>query len=216
MKLDMFVRTVALPGAAVLSLAAASQAGIVYGFDYCVTNNNPVDVQTGTAQLTVEVSDAGAAGVEFTFRNGGPGACSITDLYWDDGTLLALGSITSGPGTEFEPLASPQNLPGGANATPPFEVTAGFSADASGPAQLNGVNPGEFVTVRYLLQGSQTYAHVIDDLATGALRIGIHVQGFAGGGSEGFINGGTPVPAPAGAVAVLGAIGLGAARRRRR
>jgi hypothetical protein len=50
--------------------------------------------------------------------------------------------------------------------------------------------------------------NVYADLESGALRIGIHVQGFASEGSESFING-EKVPAP-GAL-LLGLLGLSAA-----
>lgn len=208
--------TSVLAAAAVVGFAAApaAYAGPVYGFNQCVTNNRPGDVAIGFAQMTVELNMSGT-GVDFTFRNSGPLASSITDLYWDDGSLLALGLITDGPGTDFGTPASPPDLPGGQNANPPFQTTAGFSADSNPPAQPNGVNPGEFVTVHFSLQAGRSTGDVISELASGELRIGIHVQGYASGGSEAFINNPNPVPAPAG-VSALALAGLAAARRRRR
>jgi hypothetical protein len=48
-------------------------------------------------------------------------------------------------GVDFAPGASPPNLPGG-NA-PAFSFDANFSADSTPPAQPNGVNPGEFLSM---------------------------------------------------------------------
>jgi len=56
---------------------------------------------------------------------------------------------------------------------------------------------------------------VLGELADGTLRIGIHVQGFATGGSESFVNVPLPEPATFGLLA-LGAVALVAARARRR
>ena len=61
------------------------------------------------------------------------------------------------------------------------------------------------------LQLGGTYADVLSELASGALRIGIHVQGFASTGSESLIN--TPEPGTA-LLLALGLGGLAAGRRR--
>jgi hypothetical protein len=88
--------------------------------------------------------------------------------------------------------------------------------------QPNGVNPGEFLTVIWSLLGGVTYSDVIAALnlggdQSGSLRIGIHVQGFANGGSESFVNATpTPVPVPAAGLLLMGALGaLTVARRRK-
>jgi hypothetical protein len=129
--------------------------------------------------------------VSFGFYNTGPAASSITDIYFDDGSLLGIASIIPGSvGVDFSQYASPPELPAAQDCVPPFETTAGFLADSNPPAQPNGVNPGEWVKIVFFLQGSQVFADVINELSTGALRIGIHVQGFASGGSETFINDG--------------------------
>lgn len=194
----------------------ANAASTTIGF-YCITNNSPTNCGIGEAQLTVTVSDPAAGQVLFHFKNlAGGSASSITDVYFDDGTLLGIASLTNGPGVSFAQDATPPNLPGGSSISPPFEVTAGFLADSNPPVQPNGVNPGEWLKILFNLQSGGTYNDVISELADGRLRIGIHVQGFANGGSESFVN--NPVPIPA-AVWLFGSglLGLaGIARRRKK
>jgi hypothetical protein len=202
-----------------LTLAAGTMgyAGPTYNFA-CITNTSAVNAATGEAQLLVEVlPDLDPTKVEFHFTNTGPAACSITDIYFDDGTLLGIASIISGPGVSFASPATPANLPGGASITPAFVATAGFSADSDAPVEHNGVNPGEYMGIVFNLQSGGTYADVLSELASGELRIGLHVQAFDNGGSESFVNTpNTPVPAP-GAI-LLGTLGAGLVgwlRRRR-
>jgi hypothetical protein len=191
--------------------AGTTHAAVTYGFGG-ITNNSATNTANGEAQLFVDVAAVGAAQVSFTFRNVGPHAMSITDVYFDDGTLLGIASITNMSGVDFSQGASPPNLPGGNTLSPPFSTTAGFLADSDPPAQPNGVNPGEQLVITFDLIGGMTFADTITALDTPGdhLRIGIHVQGYADGGSESFVN----VPAP-GALALLGLGGLAATRRRR-
>ncbi len=207
-----------------------ASAGYVYRFTG-VTNNNATNTAAGAAQLTVDVSDAGTVviggntvhRVAFKFLNNGPSAMSITDLYFDDGTLLGIASITNGPGVSFSVGGSPPNLPGG-NAIN-FHTSAGFLADSDPPVQANGVNPGEWVRVTFNLINGKTYSDTLAAMQlslnnpgvdmTNGLRIGIHVQGFSGGGSESFVNGApiTPAPAPTGLALVLSALPVLGLRR---
>lgn len=160
--------------------------------------------------MTVDVTDPGGSQIDFTFKNVGAAASSITDVYWDDGSLLGIFSITNTPGlVEFSSPATPGNPPGGNDADPDFNATAGFSADSDPPAQPLGVNPGETLLVRFNLIGGQTFADAISELNANTLRIGIHVQGFASGGSESFI---TPEPGTFGLLS-CGLLALAAARR---
>ena len=195
-----------LLGCCVLGVfAGGAAADMTLGF-FNITNNIAGDALIGEQQLFVDISDAGGSQALFTFRNVGPLASSITDVYFDDGALLGIASIdNSDPGVEFSQLAAPPNLPGGAAMSPAFQTTAGFSADSDAPVMPNGVGPGEYVGILFNLKNATTFDDVIADLTDGSLRIGIHVQGFATGGSESFVN--VPVPAP-GALA-LGALGLG-------
>jgi len=189
--------------AIVCGFIAAPTMADLYGFR-SITNNNAANAATGEVQLSVDVTATGINQVSFEFMNAGPLPSSITDVYFDNGALLNMASIINGPGVDFEQYASPGNLPGGNGID--FETTAGLSADSRPPTQPNGVNPGEWVKIIFDLQDGMNFGHVTSQLGTGELRIGIHVQGFADGGSESFVN---VVPAPA--AVLFGMLGLGAA-----
>ena len=219
MKCRLGVLSKGLALGVMLALAANSSAwanSMTYGFD-CISDNNIADCTTGESQLTVTVlddtmsSDVNAGQVGFLFENSGPNASSITDVYFEDGTLLGIASIVDdGIDVAFSQNASPGDLPSGNDASPPFSATAGFTADSDPPAQPKGVNPGEELLIVFDLIGGQTWQDTIDALATdpnleGSLRIGIHVQGFDGGGSESFVNG-PPVPEPT--TMLLSSLGL--------
>jgi hypothetical protein len=209
-RLRLLVLLVAV-SAILTTLAAADTVS----FGPCITNNNVVDCNTN-AQYTVIVTAVGSAQVSFQFLNSGPAPSSITDIYFDDGSLLGIATITNGTGTSFSQGASPGDLPGGNSISPAFVTTAGFLADSDPPAQPNGVNPGESVTIIFDLQSGQTFSDVQSELSSGALRIGIHVQGFTGGGSESFVNGPpvTPQPIPEPATVLLLGTGLAGAATR--
>jgi len=205
---------------------AAQASTASYSF-YCITNTSPTNCSTGANQLSVDVSSTiNPNQVLFTFKNTGAAPSSITDVYFDDGTLLGIASITSSAGVSFSQDASPPNLPGGGSMTPQFQTTAGFLADSNTPVSINGVNPNEWLSILFNLQSSQTYANVLAALDSnhlnqaGDLRIGIHVQSFGNGDSESFVNDpGLPpqiVPIPAAAWLLgSGLIGLvGVARRK--
>ena len=191
---------------------------LLLGFEN-ITNNEPANAAIGEAQLFVDVTDTGLGvnQVLFTFFNTGPDASSICDVYFDDGTLLGIASIdNSSSGVSFSQFAKPGELPGANNVTPPFETIAGFSADSDSPVQPNGVNPGEYLGILFDLQTGGIFSDVITELASGELRIGIHVQGFSDGGSESFINDPPPTNTPEPATMLLvgsGLIGLASFRK---
>lgn len=200
----------------VLVFCCTAQAGPIFLFDN-ISGNSAIDAATGEAQLFVEVIDLGGGQTLFDFFNTGPLASSITDIYFDDGPLLSIAVIDdSDPGVSFSLGASPGNLPSANNASPPFVATIAFSTESNPPAQPNGINPGESLGITFDLIVSNTFDDVITALLDGSLRIGIHVQGFAGGGSESFVNDGI-IPAPSAIVLCgLGTAFVGWLRRSRR
>lgn len=194
MKIPSFLRSLAAVSALTLGLIGASQAQN-YSFS-CVSGNSTTNCATGQAQLGMTLTQ-GSGFVDFRFTNTGLQASSITDIYWDwaDGEALfdgSVGTITSSNGVSFNWGANPANLPSGGSLTPRFSADLG--ADSNSPTQPNGVNPGEWVSFRFLTGVTSTAT----DLLNGDLRIGLHVQGFSNGGSESFVNGGTtPIASPA-------------------
>ena len=194
---------------------AGSVQAVIVPF-YGITNDNPDNIAIGEDQLFVEVTNGGPS-VTFTFYNVGSSQCTITDVYFDDGTLLEItGLIDRDEGTggdldvDFSQHASPGNLPGGGDMADPFVTTAGFSADAVPPPAWEGVDPGESLGVVFSLTSGDINL-VLQELLDTTLRIGIHVQNFDGGGSESFVN--EPVPEPA-TMALLG-LGVLLLRKRR-
>jgi hypothetical protein len=199
-----------LAAAAVLTVCGAASADNTYFFS-CITNNSTSNAELGQTQVSVEVSGVGA-NATFRFSNMGTEQLAITDVYFQDGTLLGISGITNGPGVNFTYGATPSNLPGGNNIDPPFITTVGFSADALPPIYTNGVGPGEWLDISFSLLPGTTVDDVIYSLNNNTgLRIGLHVQGFVNGGSESFVN---LVPAPG--TAALGMLGAVLACRRRR
>lgn len=199
---------------AVLAAASAAASAQTYGFD-CVTGTSAANCAAGEAQIRVELGSTLATQARFTFTNVGPAALSVTDVYFDDGTLLGIAAVTGSSGVSFSPFASPGNLPGG-NAIG-FQTTAGFSADSNPPVQPNGVNPGESLSILFDLKPGRSFAEIAGDLASGALRIGVHVQGYGNGGSESFVNLMSPVPEASSVLSMAAALGvMGVALRRRR
>ena len=209
--MERFIRAAMLTVAITLLNTTASQATIETFDFYNITNNNPGDAAIGEAQLLVDVSDEFTDQVLFKFRNTGPAASAISEIYFDDGNLLGIADIINyPPNVIFTQGASPSELPGANLVNPQFETTLSFLAESIPPPSHTGVNPGEQVGILFNLQPGATYQDVLNDIYSGALRVGVHVIGFESGGSESFVN----VPEPA-TMCLLGLGGLFFLRKRK-
>lgn len=160
--------------------------------------------------------------VLFTFWNDESGIdnpipSSITDIYFDDGALLAMEEIVNSNGVQFSLEARPRNLSGGSGMTPPFETTKGFSVDSDSPVSQNGIGPGEWLGIAFTLQDNMTVGDVDLALLAGTnlapdadpddpmtLRIGIHVQGLPDDDESDLYVQHVPVPG----AAIMGMLGL--------
>jgi hypothetical protein len=214
-------------------------------WEWTFNDNNSGVAGTVASYLSVDVVAGPTEGtVDFIFSNFSDQASAvdaavigtpvITEIYFEDGTLLNLATIfdvdfdATYTGLDFEPPPTPAKLPGFNK----FWTTAQFSVDADNgnetpDGNANGIGPGESLTLRYTLQNNLGFADVISAIGLGFdateyyestplpritqvegdLRIGIHVRGVGEGSnfSEGFLL--TPVP---GAV-LLGMLGLSVA-----
>lgn len=166
-----------------------------------ITHNNSLNATAGESQLFVDITDAlggeklSATQALFKFSNRGSAASSITQIYFDQNAssplLKSISSITdSGDGVVFHTPNKNGNLPGGNS----VNFTEDFTVDADQPVSQMGVNPGEFVSILFNLSSGKTLENVFQDLLSGSLRLGFHVQAFADGGSEAFVNKQSPVP----------------------
>jgi hypothetical protein len=224
--------------AAAFSLPAAAAQ---YSFS-CISGNNPLSCADGVSRLQMDVTSAGTTStgvhqVDFTFRNLSALGSSITEIYFDDGSLLGIASVNdSGPGVTFTQIGSsqPPDLPSGNAITPTFDVTAGFAVDTGDKGNTKGVenkldsgSTQEFVTIRFDLINGTTFNDTLNALGGPLgdgfdLRVGLHVRGFnLGGGideSESFVNlpnMTSPIPEPGQWALLLSGLTLLAARRRR-
>lgn len=214
-------KTIAALAIWVCVVPSAFASTTTYAFN-CLTNNNAANCVAGQAQLFMDVRNTlNPNQVLFEFRNVGPAASSIADIYFDDGSLLGISQIFNMSGVSFSVGASPGNLPGANGASPAFATTAGFSADSDAPVSSNGVNPGEKVGILFNLISGQTYTNVVNALGiaggTNGLRVGIHTQSFSNGGSESFVNQSvSPVPEAKQWFMMLVGLGFVAVRAMRR
>jgi hypothetical protein len=182
---------------------------------HAITNHNPANAHVGEVQFTCDVAPSSSL-VIFTFRNTGSTGSVITDIYFDDGSLLGIATVTNGPGVNFSITANPSELPDAALANPVFQTTQSFSIGANNPELNKGIRPGRYVSVSFTLKSGKTYDDVIRELGTGELRIGVYGQqmGNTNPTNESYVSLVLPEPATI-AILGLGLVGLPLMAKRR-
>ncbi len=190
-----------------------SAQGVIVPFDIFTDNGDYSD--GSLVDIFMDVFN-GEGVAKFKFYNSSSTQCSITNIYFDDGSLLGIDSIENGSGTSFDrPTGGPGNLPGGNLLDPDFIADREFNVGADSPPYHNGVNhigPGEWVTITFNLTNGGTLGGVLSELVDGRLRVGLHVQGFDEGSSESLLN--QPVPEP-GTICLFGLGALALLRNRK-
>jgi hypothetical protein len=162
------------------------QADTVYNFSIF---NSSKWANDNHLNFIVSVCDEGQNKVSFLFENLSSASSSITDIYFDSGSILGSGSsISNSKGVSFSGGASPATLPGGENLTPAFARTPSFAADSNPPPPKNGINPEEWLKITFNLNTGESFDNVINQLGAGVFRIGIHVQSLPDGSSVSAIN----------------------------
>lgn len=202
------------------AIGEAQMSVQLYGWDPTIGPHGAIvtgaAAQSATSTLFVfrNIGNHASSIVQVYFEDGA--LLGISDLIDADDPVdnpaLAGVDFTEGKG-------SPPNLPGGHDQNAPnlggkeFLTTAGFlmDADPKGGKMHNGINESEELGVIFELKPGFTTQKLIDSIelalndpsairdphqggidVTPTLRIGIHVQGYDGGGSESFVNGGQP------------------------
>jgi hypothetical protein len=188
--------------------ASPLQAGYIYPLQIFTTNGSFYD--SSDLNLYVEVTDPATGQVDFTFNNESLVTSCISEIYFEDGLLLGSATITEGPETLFHYSAKPKNPPGCNTLEPIFITTEDFSFDSEPAPPKNGISPDEWVRITFDLENGGTFATVINELNTGALRIAAHIISLPDGSSESAVN----VPEPA-TICLLGLGTMVLLRRRR-
>ncbi len=189
-----------------------------------ITNNNPINAALGESTLWMDVNAVGDNQVSFTFSNSNTNSRSpvITQLYWDGNPLSSYLSFNRfGSSTGIANFKQVRNgvLPGGNGSL--INFTVDYQVDAINPRPTNGIGGGETLALNFNLMNGTKFNNILDQLSTGALRVGMHVQAFSDGGSEGFINRKSnpsvqAAPEPITLLGSIAAIGYGTLLQRQR
>lgn len=170
-----------------LAVSVLVARGELFAFSAITSNDSNGHAQaTGESQLHMDVSSLGTGQASLVFSNTGPEASVISSIYFDfvPELNLSLVAINDGDGVDFQTCrVRPRNLPAGQGLDHVFISDLGVAA--GNPKPCKGINPYE--SLELIMSYDASY-NLFGALGNEDLRVGLHVQGFAGGYSESFIS----------------------------
>lgn len=204
---------------AVLTFSTLFMAGVslatTLSLDYSVVENNSPTIDLSGQLETLVTIDNDTNTATFKVWNDVGLQSSITDIYFDypaddEAAALSGWSFTdSGAGVDFASPASPGELPGNGS----ISFTTDYSAGATPPPYHSGLN----LSTEWILFSANIYDgyDLYSALLSGAVRVGLKLQGLSDGASETYVSHVSPVPVPA-AAWLFGSALLGFMATRRR
>lgn len=173
-------------GAAIATATVPAQA-VTFSFDNINSENTNGD--SIVSQFSFDVTETNDDEVLFKFSNTGDVESFIRQIYFDDqnsvlSNLAFEGFPDTSSGVAFTNIRENQlNFAQGNNVS--FDSSFGIKADKPGSGK-DGIDANEFLSVSF----SADYESVLSNLGSGALRVGIHVQGIetANFNSDSFIS----------------------------
>ena len=208
-----------------LGLTASAAGAVTVNFYTIPTSGGTPgnSVNNVASQLTVDVTDGGTGGLfNFLVSTGLNSGANVTEIYFSDllGIFTAPLTVVSQAGALFTTgSANPGNVPGANNATPPFVLTAGLLADATGRS-TNGLTIGDSLLMGLSYSAGKSFSDVMAALTNGNLRVAMHVRSLTGGASDSVVSLPTTpvsnVPLPAAGLLLASALFGAAALRARR
>ncbi len=176
-----------LTAIALATLAASTASALPYGFER-ITDNGNEDV---SAQLRLEVTALDSGRVAFRLLNQGLTQSIISSVYFNDSLGLfssgAVEQVSSGVSFQKEGKGG-SNLPGGNPIG--FDSHLWFHRASKGGISndINNTLAASEYAVFSLSLDRLDYSAVTSAIATGALRVGLHVQSIGSrGGSDSFV-----------------------------
>ncbi len=166
----------------------------------CITYNSGDDCAIGEAQFSVKSTKLDTDKVLFTFFNQGLNESFISNIYISDTSIIdspylvdADDGVGGDPNVDFLIGSNPANLPGSNSLSDPLISGIAFSNEHGAS---NGIHISESLEILFMLTSGSSYDDLLNSVTDGTFRIGIHSQGFYGGGSESFVSKISPVPIP--------------------
>jgi hypothetical protein len=207
----------AVAGVAAVSAVSAAPAW-AFSFGNIAGGDTPGDAYVNS--FTFDVVDEGSS-VLFNITNSGDAAAPSMFIsqvffddknsFFDDDTYLSSPLVNIGNVGEvaFSGGASNDRLPQGGNG---FTTNYAFSSN-NGAGNAFGIQGGESLGLRF----TGDYNLVISALNSGALKLGLHVQGLPNGQSDSYISSNTQdTPEPLTMLAAGAAVGFGTMFKKQR